>query len=195
MNSPNRPSVSACLAAIVLLIASTTPAVEKGPRFTRTEVDVSVPDVTLINQNGVEVNIEDILTSQEPVFVDFIFASCTTICPILSASYSSMQRKLGDSRDAVRLVSITIDPEHDGPEELRSYLARYQAKPGWDILTGSRTDIDEVMRGFDAFVPDKMSHRPLVYIRSPDTGKWVQLYGFASSADLMRELELAAGQS
>jgi protein SCO1/2 len=49
------------------------------------------------------------------------------------------------------------------------------------------------MRAFDAFVPDKMSHRPLIFIRSPKDNSWVRLYGFARSSDLMAELERAAG--
>jgi protein SCO1/2 len=195
MNFSRKTIFGACLTAAVLLVAAVGSSADRGPRFTRAEVDVSVPDVTLIDQNGEEVELRDVLTSDTPVFVDFIFATCTTICPVLSAGYSSVQRKLGDDRDAVRLVSITIDPEHDGPEEMRSYLERYRAKPGWDFLTGTRTDIDQVMRGFEAFVPDKMSHRPLTYIRSPGTGRWVQIHGFASSGDLMDELRLAAGSS
>jgi protein SCO1/2 len=181
--------------AAALLAAPAGHATDDATRFTRTEVDVVIPDVSLIDQNGKEVRLRDVLTSDEPVFVDFIFATCTTICPILSAGYASLQRRLGDGRDRVRLVSITIDPEHDGPAQMRSYLERYQAEPGWDFLTGTRTDIDQVMRAFDAFVADKMSHRPLVFIRSPHRERWVQIHGFASSKDLMEELRLAAAVS
>ncbi len=107
------------------------------------------------------------MLGDRPVFVEFIFATCTTICPVLSAGFASVQRKLGDDREEVLLVSLTIDPEHDGPEELRQYLDRYGAKSGWDFYTGTRKDIDEVMRAFDAFVPDKMSHRPLTFVHAP----------------------------
>ena len=163
------------------------------PRFTRTEIKVEIPDVTLIDQDGDRVDFRDLMLSDKPVFVDFIYATCTTICPVLSAGYTSIQRKLGDKLDSVSLVSITIDPEHDGPEELTEYLERYQAKPGWEFLTGTRADIDAVMHAFDAYVPNKMSHRPIVFIRTPSSGSWVRLYGFASGADLMAELGRAAG--
>ena len=127
MRSLTRTPPAALLVAAVLLAPGASDAADPGPRFTRTEVDVTLPDVTLINQDGDEVKLLDLVSSDKPVFVDFIFATCTTICPILSAGYSSMQRRLDDSRDAVHLVSFTIDPEHDGPDELKSYLARYQA--------------------------------------------------------------------
>jgi protein SCO1/2 len=164
-----------------------------NPRFTRDEVKVDPPAVTLIDQDGDRIDFRALTLSDKPVFVDFIFATCTTICPVLSAGYTSIQRKLGSDLDRVTLVSITIDPENDGPEELTAYLNKYRAKPGWDFLTGTRDDIDRVMQAFDAYIPDKMSHKPLLFIRAPKDGSWVRLYGFASSADLMAELERASG--
>ncbi|PWB78565.1 MAG: SCO family protein [Holophagae bacterium] len=164
-----------------------------NPRYTRDEVKVDPPAVTLIDQTGNRIDFRALTLSDKPVFVDFIFATCTTICPVLSAGFASIQRKLGDNLDRVSLVSITIDPENDGPEELTAYSERYRAKPGWEFLTGTRADIDKVMRAFDAYVPDKMSHKPLLFIRTPADGSWVRLYGFASSADVMAELERAEG--
>jgi protein SCO1/2 len=183
--------------ALVAALAAWSPVAvaESEPRFTRTEVEVSVPDVTLINQHGDRVRLLDLVQRDEPVLVDFIFATCTTICPILSAGYSSLQGKLEDSPGAVHLISISIDPEHDGPAELAAYLERYRARPGWDFLTGTRADIDRVMRAFDAFIPDKMSHRPLIFIRTADSTRWVQLHGYAGSRDLLRELGLPGGTS
>ena len=166
-----------------------------NPRFTRTDVKVDPPAVTLVDQDGDRVDFRALTLSDKPVFVDFIYATCTTICPVLSAGYTSIQRKLGDDLDRVSLVSITIDPENDGPEELAAYLERYRAKSGWEFLTGTRADIDAVMHAFDAYIPDKMSHKPLLFIRTPKDGSWVRLYGFAGSADLMAELERAAGGS
>ena len=189
----NRPITSVALVGLLAVASVQTTSAAQPEKFTRDVVTVDVPDVTLINQQGDEVRLQEILLGDRPVFVDFIFATCTTICPVLSAGYASLQRKLGDDHDRVHLVSFTIDPEHDGPEELSTYLDRYGARPGWQFLTGTREDINQVMRGFDAFVPDKMSHKPLTFIRSPVDGSWVRLYGFAGSRDLMAELELAEG--
>ena len=193
MNRIATVAVKICAVVIVMMVAVSGNTADK-PRFTRTVVEIDVPDVTLINQDGDTVGLRGLLLGDKPVFAEFIFATCTTICPVLSAGFASMQRKLGDDREEVLLISFTIDPEHDGPEELTEYLNRYGAKSGWDFLTGTRTDIDLVMKGFDAFVPDKMSHQPLTFIRSPGTDQWVRIYGFAGSADLMEELRKASGE-
>lgn len=192
MRNFRRGAAMICIFVVVVLVANIGHAADK-PRFTRTVVEIDVPDVTLIDQDGDMVGLRDLLLGDKPVFAEFIFATCTTICPVLSAGFASMQRKLGDDREEVLLISFTIDPEHDGPEELTKYLERYGAKSGWDFLTGTRNDIDLVMKGFDAFVPDKMSHQPLTFIRSPATGQWIRIYGFAGSADLMEELRKASG--
>jgi protein SCO1/2 len=164
-------------------------ATSRPERYERSVVEYTVPNVVLVNQEGKRVALKSLLGVDRPVVLDFIYGTCTTICPILSAGYSHLQRKLGDESEKVQLVSITIDPENDSPAVLLEYLEKYQAKPGWDFLTGSRSDIERVMNAFDAFFRDKMDHQPLTFIRSSDEGKWIRLYGLISSRDFMNELE------
>jgi len=148
-----------------------------------------VPDVVLVNQNGAKVRLKDLLQTDRPVVLDFIFGTCTTICPILSAGYVNLQHKLGPESQTIRLVSISIDPEHDTPKILKEYLKRYRAKEGWDFLTGSREDIDKVMTAFSAYIQNKMSHYPLTLIRSPQDGTWIRLFGLMSTAEFMNEVQ------
>lgn len=163
-----------------------------GGAYQRSEVSITVPDVVLVNQHGEKVRLRTFLTDPaQPVIVDFIYGTCTTICPILSAGYANLQRKLSTGSTKVRLVSITIDPENDTPKVLKEYLQRYQAQPGWDFLTGSRADINNVMQAFNAYFPDKMSHQPLNFIREPAGGKWLRLYGLMGSNDFLNECQKA----
>jgi len=163
-------------------------------QYQRSIEELTIPDVVLVNQNGERVRFKALMESDKPVVVDFIYATCTTICPVLSAGFSSMQRKLGPNSEDVQLVSITIDPENDSPRVMKEYLDRYQAKPGWDFLTGSPRDIDRVAEAFDAFVGDKMEHLPLNFIRTSEKGKWVRLYGLLSSREFMEEYRKAGGK-
>lgn len=157
------------------------------PPYKRTVESYSVPDVTLVNQDGSKVKIKAMLESGEPIIVDFIFSTCTTICPVLSAGYANLQAKLPPGASKIHLVSISIDPENDTPKAMRDYLKRYRAKAGWDFLTGRREDIDKVMYAFNAYIPNKMSHYPLTMIREPKTGKWVRLFGMMSSSEFVAE--------
>ena len=159
--------------------------------YTRTLEAYAVPDLTLVNQDGQRVKLKALLESGEPVVLDFIFGTCTTICPVLSAGFANFQAKMPPGPPKVRLVSISIDPENDTPKVMRDYLRRYRAKPGWDFLTGRREDIDQVMRAFNAYIPNKMSHFPLTLIRDPKTGKWIRINGLMSSAEFVAECRKA----
>lgn len=171
----------------LLLLKLILPALAAEKPYKRTVESYTMPDVTLINQDGKKVRFKTLVESDKPVIVDFIYATCTTICPVLSVSYTNLQNKLKDSPQKPRLISITIDPENDTPKIMKDYLKRYNAKPGWDFFTGSRGDIDKVMRAFNAYIPDKMSHYPLNLIRSPKDGSWVRLFGILSSREFVSE--------
>jgi protein SCO1/2 len=178
------------LFAIVIagLIAIGGSAAAAAPGYKRSVVRYAVPDVVLMNQDGARIRLRSLTESGKPVVLDFIYGTCTTICPVLSAGYTSLQGKLGPDTRKMQLISISIDPEHDTPKVMKGYLKQYRAKPGWDFLTGSRDDIDRVMRAFDSYVSDKMYHKQVTFIRAQGPGEWVRIDGLLGSSDLMNEI-------
>jgi protein SCO1 len=178
-----------CLLLVSSLLAGSFPARAAEITYKRTLEDYVMPDVVLINQDGVKVPFKKLMESDKLVVVEFIFGTCTTICPVLSVGYTNLQQKLGPRTQAVSLVSVTIDPENDSPKVLKDYLKRYRAKPGWDFFTGSREDIDKVMHAFNAYISNKMYHYPLTLIRSPKDGKWIRIMGLMSSSEFVAECE------
>jgi protein SCO1/2 len=158
-----------------------------GKKRTRALVKYNVPDVILINQDGEKVPLKTFLDSDKLVVLDFIFTTCPTICPILSAGMSSLHDRLGPEAKNIQMVSFTIDPEYDTPEIFKEYSQRFGAQEGWEFLTGSREDIDKVMRAFNAYVSDKMNHAPLTFLHAPGETMWVRVNGLMSSAELVAE--------
>lgn len=187
-----RTRLTAVLLILVLAMISRVSSAEEL-KYKRSIEDYSIPEVTLVNQNGARVKLKSLITSNKPVVVDFIYGTCTTICPVLSAGYANLQQKLGEGSSRVQLISISIDPENDTPKVMKEYLKRYRAKPGWDFLTGSRADIDKVMRAFNAYIPNKMYHYPLNLIRNPKNGKWVRIFGLTSTSEFMNEYKKVGG--
>jgi len=174
---------------LMATVLSATSAHAENKKYKRSVEKYTIPDIPLINQDGKKVRLTSLLNSDQPVVVNFIYGTCTTICPVLSAGFINLQNKLAVVGQKPRLVSITIDPENDSPLVMKEYLKRYRAKPGWDFLTGSRNDIDTVMKSFNAYIPDKMSHYPLNMIRSPKDGTWIRLFGIMSSRELLEEYQ------
>lgn len=182
------------LFVLMAALMSVAPAHAENKKYKRSVEKYTIPDTPLINQDGKKVRLSALLNSDQPVVVNFIYGTCTTICPVLSAGFINLQNKLAVGGQKPRLISITIDPENDSPQVMKEYLRRYRAKPGWDFLTGSRTDIDNVMKAFNAYIPDKMSHYPLNMIRSPKDGTWVRLFGIMSTRELLEEYQSVSGK-
>jgi protein SCO1 len=163
------------------------PGVTAAARYGRADRAYQVPNVNLIDQDGRSIALQSLLDTTSPVFLNFIFASCSTVCPVLSAGLAGFQHSLGDRTARPLLVSITIDPEHDTPEVLHAYARRFDARQGWLFLTGARADVDSVMQAFDVYVSNRMNHRPVTLMRRGNSDHWTRIEGFMSVADYARE--------
>ncbi|MET0065254.1 MAG: SCO family protein [Candidatus Thiodiazotropha sp.] len=146
----------------------------------------SVPDVDLTSHLGDTVNLPELLAMERPVMLNFIFTTCTTICPVLSASFHQVQSLLGEDSE-VAMISITIDPEYDTPERLRAYAERFRAGDEWTFYTGSYEDVVAVEKAFDIFRGSKMNHEPITLIRGQGTTEWKRIDGLASAEDIVQE--------
>ena len=82
--------------------------------------------------------------------VDFIYTSCPGPCLMETAKFANVALRLGnDLGSKVTLVSITVDPEHDGPKQLLNYSHQQGAdEKGWYFLTGGPADVDKALAGF-----------------------------------------------
>ena len=76
---------------------------------------------------------------------DFFFTNCPGPCPRMSNQLRRVQEATANLA-AVRLVSITVDPDRDTPAALEAFAKRYQATPGrWTFLTGRKDLIRNLM--------------------------------------------------
>jgi protein SCO1/2 len=171
----------------------TTPA-QASEKFTRTSASYDVPDVTLTDMNGARVNLTSALAYDGPVFLQFIFTTCPTICPVMSSTLSTAQEKLGPDAARVRMLSISIDPEQDTPERLREYARKFKAGPRWTFLTGDLEKIVAVQKSFDAYRGNKMRHEPLTFMRAAPGKPWLRLDGLLSAAQLIDEYKRLTSQ-
>jgi protein SCO1 len=156
----------------------------------RSEVQYTAPEVKLVRDDGKTVSLPDELNDGRPVIMNFIYTSCTTICPLTSQVFGQFQKQLGSARDSVHLVSISIDPEQDTPARLRRYAQQFDAARGWDHYTGTIAASLAVQRAFSAYRGDKMSHTPLTLLREAPGKPWIRIDGFASADTLLAERSL-----
>lgn len=158
-----------------------------NPDVRRSLVEYVIPDVTMVREDGKAVNLAGELNDGRPVVLNFVYTSCTTICPMSSQVFEQFQDDLGGARGAVHLVSISIDPEQDTPSRLREYAARFHALKGWDHYSGTLAASLAVQKAFNAYRGEKMSHIPLTLVRAAPGKPWVRFDGFARADDLAAE--------
>jgi len=134
------------LAALLALSACRAPDT-KGD-YPAVNENNCLPDVGLTDQHGSAVSLASLKGT--PVLIDFIYCSCTSTCPLLTAKMAAIAHQLGPALGPdVRIVSITLDPEHDHPAELAKYAQDHDANlSGWIFLTGRPAQIDQVLALF-----------------------------------------------
>jgi SCO1/SenC len=93
----------------------------------------SVPAFRLVDQTGAVFGPERL--AGRVWVANFIFTRCPSICPEMTGRLVRLQPRLGE---AVELVSVSVDPDYDTPEQMRAFAERHRANsPRWHFLTGA----------------------------------------------------------
>ncbi|WP_088278523.1 SCO family protein [Ideonella sp. A 288] len=157
---------------------------------------ISVSDTPLVDQDGRNLKFKSDALGDRIVIVNFAYTTCTTVCPVVTASLAQVQGKLGArvGRD-VGLVTVTVDPLRDTPTRLKAYAGSVGAGAGWTWLTGPKPQVDEVLKAFGAYTVNFLEHPPLVLVGDAKSGKWVRFYGLPTPDQLVNAVtELSAAR-
>lgn len=141
-----------------------------------------LPAVSLTNEAGQSVALQEILGQDRAVVVNFIFTTCTTICPVMTSTMLQLQKVLKDDASQPYYVSISIDPDYDSAEVMRKYAARYGAD--WTFLTGTSEDITTTLQALDAYRGNKVNHFALTLMRAANQSEWTRVEGLSSAQEL-----------
>jgi len=114
------------------------------PKVELPPVLYQLPDFNLKNQDGESVNLKSFEGSA--MVVNFIFTSCPGVCPMFSKQMAKIQNRIVGLSPAIRLLSISVDPETDTPSVLKNYGNEYKANfKSWSFLTGPLDEIKKVV--------------------------------------------------
>lgn len=159
--------------------------------YQRSVRSYAIPDVVLADADGTPVRLRELLASDDPVMLNFIFTTCAAICPVMVRVFADVPARLGGQAKNLRMISISIDPDNDTPAQLRSFAKNLAAGQRWKFLTGRVQDIKTVQMAFDSYRGDKMNHEPLTLMRHASAKTWVRIDGFANPDELVREYRKA----
>jgi protein SCO1 len=149
--------------------------------------DDCLPAVTLLDQHGQQVSLADL--KGKPVLFDFIYTTCPGECLMLTQRMKRIANALGPELGSqVRLVSITVDPEHDQPKQLLQYANDQAADmKGWLFLTGTPAEVDAEMARFKLIRQHEsdgsVDHVLEMFLVAPDGHAVMQYMGDKISAE------------
>jgi protein SCO1 len=135
------------VAAMATITACNHPAPEDG--YEATNKADCLPPLKLVDQHNEPVVLSSL--KGKPVLVDFIYTSCPGPCLTETQKMAKVADVLSrDLGSRVLLLSITVDPEHDGPQQLLQYAQKQDVdRAGWYFLTGSPKTIEDGMKNFE----------------------------------------------
>ena len=150
---------------------------------------VSIPDVELLDQDGRKVHFYSDLVKGKIVVINFIFTTCTTVCPPMGATFARVQKELSD-REA-HFISVSVDPVTDTPERLKAWRAKFNAGPEWTLVTGEKQKIDELLSALSASTARPVDHSPTIVIGNDALGQWTRTYGLAKPSQIIQLIDRA----
>ncbi len=168
--------------------ADAAPADAAAPDANTADADAHryFTDTELIDQDGRPWRFYTDLLAGKTVVIDSFFSRCTGSCPVVAATLAKLQATLGDrlQRD-LRLLSISVDPATDTPQRLKEYASRFGARPGWYFLTGSKENVDLVLRKLGQYAEQKEDHNNLLLVGNLRTGLWKKVFGPGRPEDIL----------
>jgi len=115
----------------------------RGPRL---EPALTKPDFILQNLDGTPFDFRR-ATRGTVTLIFFGYRNCPDVCPLHLANLAWALRSVPDAeRQRVRVVFVTTDPERDTPDELRSWLQRFD--PSFLGVTGTPAALEAAQHSF-----------------------------------------------
>lgn len=122
----------------------------------------------LADENGKPVT--EAVLKGKPSLIFFGFTRCPDVCPTALFEISEVFRALGADADKAQAFFITVDPERDDPELMKSYLSSFV--PQIHGLSGTVEETDAIKKEYRVFsrkVPLKdgdytMDHTAVIYL-------------------------------
>lgn len=172
--------------------AATKPAETVAEKTTAAVASMRIPEVAVLDQDGRRLDFYKDLVKGKTVAINFIFTTCTGVCPPLTATFRRVQQMLGEraGRD-VSLISISVDPTTDTPERLKEFAGKFKAGPGWTFVTGGQPEIGALLKSLGVATADKADHTPTILVGNEPAGHWTRAYGLSPANTLLKVIDEA----
>jgi protein SCO1 len=134
-------------------------------------------DLPFKTQDGKTVRFYSDVLDGRTVVINVIYTQCKDACPMITARLNEVRGLLGDKMmDKVHFVSISSDPANDTPAALKEFARKNKADvPNWTFLTGSKENIDHVLKKLGQFNEEVQAHSTLLIAGNVPAKRWTKI--------------------
>lgn len=164
-------------AGIVLLLLSSVLAAAPQSHEREQRARSYFGDDVLLDQDGVGRKFYSELLKDRVVLLNFVFTQCRDACPLMTQRLRTVRQQLGDSfAKTVYFLSLSVDPEHDSPQQLKAFAQKQRAdEPGWRFLTAEPATMQALLRRLGQFQGQPEDHSTLLIAGNPAKGHWLKI--------------------
>lgn len=172
----SRSSLVAAFLAAPLVQASPMQSGTVDMQVAPTE-HLMAPDLPVTDAAGQSQGFVSLLRPRGPVIVSFMYTNCHSVCDFTNGVLYGVDQKLGETGDGITLVSLSIDPARDGPDQLRQTAEEFQASDRWLWLTagprGTPPLLDSLGVAFDSIE----THDPMFLVGDFCSSEFTRIIG------------------
>ncbi len=154
----------------------------------------SIPDVSLVDQDGSDQRLTNLVEPQRNTIINFFFTSCAAVCPtqiMQLIQVRELQQKSG--QPVTRIVSVSLNPMSDTPDAMKEFARKFDVQLGeskdWLMLTGDELELGKVWAAFEQPAYDAEQHNGSLWIERGSDGKWTRVSAAAAPVDIVKLLE------
>ena len=148
-------------------------------------------DRPVVTQHGDKLRFYSDIMRNRVVLISLFFSNCTGICPLTNQKLAKVQNLLGNEIGKnVFILSLTVDPDRDTPEAMRSYAEKLGAGKGWLFLSGKKDDMNFITRRLGQTDPDFAAHNPFFMVGDVAGARWKKVAPNVTAASLVARLRL-----
>lgn len=153
-------------------------------------------DLEVVDQEGKVHRFYSDLVQGKTVLINFAFASCRTACSPITANLAKVQRLLGPrvGKDVV-MLTLTVDPARDTPEQLRRFATRFKVQQGWLFLTGSRENMSTLLKKLGGYTEKPEEHSVVLLLGNSVTGTWTKSIAMEPAESIAEAVRVVADES
>jgi protein SCO1/2 len=128
------------------------------------------------------------------VIVTFLYTTCPDVCPVIAGNLNAVLRSAPARRAGLRVLSVSVDPEHDTPAAVRRYARQHRLLPSFRWVLGTQAQLARVWRDYDvAVLPGpkrEVAHSSFELLIDPDGQKRLLYDAEMKTADVVHDLGL-----